>query len=69
MTNRIEWLAGRRWAKDVCFASASLLKLDHGPAKLLEHLRRGLQQKPASYALGVQSIIETVETAMEEVAA
>lgn len=61
--NRVEELAGRRWAQDTVFASASLLKLDGGHGKLLEILKRGLVQKPARYAAGVQEIITIVEDA------
>lgn len=59
--NRVEELAGYRWAKETCFASAALLKLDGGRAKLVEMLRRGLEQKPASYAAGVQKVIDIAE--------
>lgn len=64
MINRVEWLAGRRWAQDTCFASAAQLKLEGGHIKLLEILRRGLVQKPESYAAGVQEIITIVEDAL-----
>jgi len=63
MINRIEWLAGRRWAQETCFASSSLLKLQGGHAKLMEMLKRGLVEKPQSYAAGVQDIITIVEDA------
>lgn len=59
--NRIEYLSGRRWAVDFCFKSENLLRLKGGHEKLLEMLKRGLIEKPESYAEGVQEIIETVE--------
>lgn len=61
--NRVEWLAGRRWAKDVCFASEQLLKVAGGVEKLLDMLHRGTVEKPASYAQGVREIITLVEDA------
>jgi len=61
LRNRVEELAGRHWAKEVCFASSALLKVDGGHAKLMEMLSRGLIEKPASYAAGVQQIIQIVE--------
>ncbi len=60
--NRVEELAGRRWAQEMCFASAELLKLQDGHDKLLEILRRGLVQKPKSYTIGVQEIIDIAES-------
>lgn len=59
--NRIEWLSGRQWAKDVCMDAGSLLGTTSGPDKLLEMLRRGLTGKPADYVLGVREIIALVE--------
>lgn len=59
--NRVEELAGRRWAQETCFASAALLKLDGGHGKLLEMLRRGLNTNNQSYAAGVQEIIDIAE--------
>ncbi len=59
--NRVEELAGRRWAQEMCFSSSELLKLQDGHDKLLEILRRGLVQKPKSYAVGVQEIIDIAE--------
>lgn len=59
--NRVEELAGYRWAKETCFASAALLKLEGGHAKLLEMLRRGLVDKPPSYAEGVRKVIKLAE--------
>ena len=59
--NRIEWLAGYRWAKDVCFEAGALLKTEGGHARLMDMLSRGLIEKPASYAAGVQQIIKIVD--------
>lgn len=63
MNNRVEWLAGRRWAQDVVMSSAALLRIDGGLEKVLKTLRNGLAQKPADYAAGVQEIITIVEDA------
>ena len=64
MINRIEWLAGRRWAQETCFAAAQLLKLQGGHGTLIAMLKRGLVEKPQSYAAGVQDIITIVEDAV-----
>lgn len=63
--NRIEYIAGRRWASDVVMQSSNLLKLQGGYEKLLEMLARGLVQKPSAYMAGVQAIIDIVEDALE----
>lgn len=59
--NRVEELAGRRWAQETCMASAALLRLDGGHEKLLDMLRRGLKTNNQSYAAGVQQIIDIAE--------
>lgn len=64
MMNRVEWLAGRRWASDTVFACQQELKLDGGPERILKRLRMGKIQKPADYAEGVQEIITIVEGAI-----
>lgn len=64
MINRIEWLAGRRWAQDVVMTSGSILKLQGGHEMLLKTLRLGLVQKPESYTAGVREIITIVEDAL-----
>lgn len=63
--NRIEFLAGRRWAQDVVMSSASLLKLPNGHVKVLEMLNRGTVQKPADHAGGVSEIITIVKDALK----
>ena len=64
MLNRVEWIAGRRWAQDVVMSSGSILKLQGGHEMLLKTLRLGLVQKPESYAAGVQEIITIVDDAL-----
>lgn len=64
MMNRVEFLAGRRWAQDIVMSSASLLKLEGGHVKVLEMLKRGTIQKPSDYAGGVSEIITIVEDAV-----
>ncbi len=59
--NRVEELAGRRWAQEMCFASSALLKLQGGHDKLIEMLRRGLKTSNQSYANGIQEIIDIAE--------
>lgn len=59
--SRVEYLAGVRWAKELCFDSKALLQVEGGPARLLEMLRWGLKQKPADFVTGVQEIIDIVE--------
>jgi hypothetical protein len=59
--NRVEELAGYRWAKDTCIDFGNLLGFDGGHAKLMEMLRRGLVEKPPSYAVGVQKVIKLAE--------
>lgn len=61
--NRVEELAGYRWAYDTCFAFGRELKMPGGRKKLLCTLRRGKDQKPERYAFGVQKIIDIVEGA------
>lgn len=63
--NRVEELAGRRWASETCFAFGSELKLPGGGERLLITLRHGKQQKPERYARGVQQIITIVEDALD----
>lgn len=61
--NRVEWLAGRRWASDTVFACQQELKLEGGIERVLKRLQLGKIQKPADYASGVQEIITIVEDA------
>lgn len=61
MTNRIEWLAGYRWAKEIVEQSANLLNLMGGSEKMLGLLERGMVQKPPSYAEGVREIVTMVQ--------
>lgn len=58
--SRVEELQGRRWAKDVCEATA----LDRviGPDGLIKVLERGLVEKPEGYKKGVLEIIEIVRS-------
>lgn len=63
--NRIEWLAGYRWAKDVYTQSFSLLRVKDGPEKLLEMMRRGLVEKPENYSDGVQGFINEYQSALD----
>lgn len=39
--SRVEYLAGVRWAKELCFDSRALLQVEGGPARLLDMLRWG----------------------------
>lgn len=61
MNNRIEYLSGHRWAREICLNSTAILSLPMGHERLIATLRLGLVQKPADYASGVQSIIQLVE--------
>lgn len=65
MINRIEYLTGYRWAKEICMSSANQLRLKDGPEKLLKTLQLGTVEKPESYAEGVKEIIGIFEEAMQ----
>lgn len=61
--NRIEYLSGHRWAREVCLRSFAEMSIPGGTERILCTLRRGLVQKPKDYSDGVQEIITIVEDA------
>jgi len=63
--NRVEWLTGYRWAKEIAAESISLLNLAGGNEKLIELLERGTEQKPHDYAEGVREMIAAVKDAIQ----
>ena len=56
--SRVEELQGRRWATEICEATARDRVI--GAAGLIKVLERGLVEKPEGYKKGVLAIIEIV---------
>lgn len=61
--NRIEFITGHRWAREICLRSFGEMALPGGAERILCTLRRGLEKKPKDYSDGVQEIITMVEDA------
>lgn len=63
MQNRVEYLAGYRWAETVTRSSIPVLRVKGGKARLLKTLEFGMQEKPQDYVEGVKVWAEAVASA------
>jgi hypothetical protein len=61
--SRIEFIAGLRWARETCEVLGVLVNADHNITPVVDVLKRGLIDKPAEYAKGVQSFINQLQQA------
>ncbi|WP_447593580.1 hypothetical protein [Aquipseudomonas campi] len=62
--DRVGYLEGRRHALAIVSDARLLLELQGGTSQVVDRLRQCMQGKPASFAKGVESIIDLV---MQEV--
>lgn len=59
--SRIERIEGERWAVQTIQSMPGLQQLSGAKDALINVLKRGLEQKPADYAAGVDHWIKIVE--------